>query len=154
MAIYSFALQSTPLGLVLNGHALYSGNVLFVGLLRFLSNFYWNFIEFWTKSLQLEEIKVDNIINQWVFYIRLRISLLHVYHPYNIVFISVMQPLVMDDVVSNAAVCQQQDILLNFEHQIQNRDRKSTRLNSSHANISYAVFCLKKKKKHKKTHTH
>src|SRR3712207_7385592 len=30
------------------------------------------------------------------------------------------------------------------------RDRKSTRLNSSHANISYAVFCLKKKKKKKK----
>src|SRR3712207_7405359 len=27
-------------------------------------------------------------------------------------------------------------------------DRKSTRLNSSHANISYAVFCLKKKKIH------
>src|SRR5437870_10679723 len=31
------------------------------------------------------------------------------------------------------------------------RDRKSTRLNSSHVAISYAVFCLKKKKKHKKT---
>src|SRR3712207_8217867 len=30
-----------------------------------------------------------------------------------------------------------------------NLDRKSTRLNSSHANISYAVFCLKKKKTHK-----
>src|SRR3712207_6994462 len=30
-------------------------------------------------------------------------------------------------------------------------DRKSTRLNSSHANISYAVFCLKKKKKNKYT---
>src|SRR5215217_2044960 len=30
---------------------------------------------------------------------------------------------------------------------IHHRDRKSTRLNSSHANISYAVFCLKKKKK-------
>src|SRR3712207_9484006 len=28
----------------------------------------------------------------------------------------------------------------------EDRDRKSTRLNSSHANISYAVFCLKKKK--------
>src|SRR5258708_39977879 len=28
------------------------------------------------------------------------------------------------------------------------RDRKSTRLNSSHQIISYAVFCLKKKKKH------
>src|SRR3712207_8906250 len=32
-------------------------------------------------------------------------------------------------------------------HDSQNTDRKSTRLNSSHANISYAVFCLKKKKK-------
>src|SRR3712207_8622321 len=32
-------------------------------------------------------------------------------------------------------------------------DRKSTRLNSSHANISYAVFCLKKKK-HKKAVLH
>src|SRR2546427_10435098 len=30
------------------------------------------------------------------------------------------------------------------------RDRKSTRLNSSHSQISYAVFCLKKKKKKKK----
>src|SRR2546427_9345047 len=29
----------------------------------------------------------------------------------------------------------------------QRRDRKSTRLNSSHSQISYAVFCLKKKKK-------
>src|SRR5690349_23951652 len=31
-------------------------------------------------------------------------------------------------------------------------DRKSTRLNSSHVEISYAVFCLKKKKKKKKKH--
>src|SRR2546430_5658705 len=30
-------------------------------------------------------------------------------------------------------------------------DRKSTRLNSSHSQISYAVFCLKKKKKHDRT---
>src|SRR5690606_39911810 len=29
---------------------------------------------------------------------------------------------------------------------LENRDRKSTRLNSSHVKISYAVFCLKKKK--------
>src|SRR5947209_12524377 len=35
-------------------------------------------------------------------------------------------------------------------YQLQFRDRKSTRLNSSHANISYAVFCLKKKKDNKK----
>src|SRR2546430_8577614 len=35
-----------------------------------------------------------------------------------------------------------------------NLDRKSTRLNSSHSQISYAVFCLKKKKKlHTLTHT-
>src|SRR3712207_7575867 len=32
-----------------------------------------------------------------------------------------------------------------LEHRAQGADRKSTRLNSSHANISYAVFCLKKK---------
>src|SRR5947209_16396562 len=34
-------------------------------------------------------------------------------------------------------------------HHKERSDRKSTRLNSSHANISYAVFCLKKKKKKK-----
>src|SRR2546430_12206241 len=32
------------------------------------------------------------------------------------------------------------------------RDRKSTRLNSSHSQISYAVFCLKKKKIYRYTH--
>src|SRR5438874_13695427 len=35
-------------------------------------------------------------------------------------------------------------------HDANIRDRKSTRLNSSHVEISYAVFCLKKKKKYKK----
>src|SRR2546422_6190873 len=34
------------------------------------------------------------------------------------------------------------------------RDRKSTRLNSSHGYISYAVFCLKKKKTTQKNNTH
>src|SRR6266496_6309860 len=34
------------------------------------------------------------------------------------------------------------------------RDRKSTRLNSSHVEISYAVFCLKKKKKQKQLQCH
>src|SRR3712207_6885260 len=49
-----------------------------------------------------------------------------------------------------AAVPQPEDA---HEHRVQGDDdqragdRKSTRLNSSHANISYAVFCLKKKKK-------
>src|SRR2546427_4574136 len=34
------------------------------------------------------------------------------------------------------------------------RDRKSTRLNSSHSQISYAVFCLKKKKNNKQNAQH
>src|SRR5437870_9171831 len=36
-----------------------------------------------------------------------------------------------------------------IERRKQQEDRKSTRLNSSHVAISYAVFCLKKKKKNK-----
>src|SRR5438552_13525893 len=40
---------------------------------------------------------------------------------------------------------------LDAAHQFHDEiDRKSTRLNSSHQIISYAVFCLKKKKKHRK----
>src|SRR5690554_7358772 len=38
----------------------------------------------------------------------------------------------------------------NWINEIKSIDRKSTRLNSSHVRISYAVFCLKKKKKKKK----
>src|SRR3712207_8813541 len=38
-------------------------------------------------------------------------------------------------------------VIFKSSHVINFADRKSTRLNSSHANISYAVFCLKKKKK-------
>src|SRR2546428_6474812 len=39
------------------------------------------------------------------------------------------------------------------KHQEIHRDRKSTRLNSSHDQISYAVFCLKKKNKYVSLHT-
>src|SRR5690242_21961237 len=42
--------------------------------------------------------------------------------------------------------CQTEQCSLSF------LDRKSTRLNSSHMSISYAVFCLKKKKKKQKSH--
>src|SRR3712207_7087579 len=45
-------------------------------------------------------------------------------------------------VVANAAGQEEIDVV--FDALI-HEDRKSTRLNSSHANISYAVFCLKKK---------
>src|SRR3712207_7136319 len=54
------------------------------------------------------------------------------------------------DAVESAVADDQQVGLLPAAH-VEQRDRKSTRLNSSHANISYAVFCLKKKKK---TETH
>src|SRR3989442_9231806 len=41
----------------------------------------------------------------------------------------------------------------NFEEPARRIDRKSTRLNSSHVRISYAVFCLKKKKKITREHS-
>src|SRR3712207_7808296 len=43
------------------------------------------------------------------------------------------------------ALLQAQERLASLEADYADADRKSTRLNSSHANISYAVFCLKKK---------
>ena len=52
----------------------------------------------------------------------------------------------VDDTEANAAIHAAIDLLDTG----QARDRKSTRLNSSHALISYAVFCLKKKKRNKK----
>src|SRR5438309_5875722 len=48
---------------------------------------------------------------------------------------------------ANQLVTIDQDELIRMSRQA--LDRKSTRLNSSHSSISYAVFCLKKKKKHK-----
>src|SRR3712207_8515230 len=55
-------------------------------------------------------------------------------------FVSVIVPVVerADDLT---------ELYRSFSAALDARDRKSTRLNSSHANISYAVFCLKKKKK-------
>src|SRR5205814_9948600 len=47
------------------------------------------------------------------------------------------------DVIPPAAPA---SIVFDAVHVVQVRDRKSTRLNSSHLGISYAVFCLKKKK--------
>src|SRR5437762_7731530 len=44
--------------------------------------------------------------------------------------------------------------LMELSSDISLRDRKSTRLNSSHRCISYAVFCLKKKKKNHNTYLH
>src|SRR5205814_8246951 len=43
---------------------------------------------------------------------------------------------------------------LQLPHDVADQDRKSTRLNSSHLGISYAVFCLKKKKRIQRRTTH
>src|SRR5688572_32379601 len=57
--------------------------------------------------------------------------------------------------ISRAIGRRGRDVRRAFERLGENRsrDRKSTRLNSSHSQISYAVFCLKKKKKKKKNKT-
>src|SRR3712207_7529130 len=61
-----------------------------------------------------------------------RLTLEVVLHP------TLVEPLVVERAEASCEPAQGPD---------ERRDRKSTRLNSSHANISYAVFCLKKKKK-------
>src|SRR5688572_32599629 len=61
--------------------------------------------------------------------------------PGNIVAIKPMK----DGVIADFEVTEK--MLTYFIKKAHNRDRKSTRLNSSHSQISYAVFCLKKKKK-------
>src|SRR2546430_10521507 len=50
------------------------------------------------------------------------------------------------DCLSSAAVGSSARIILGCRARARATDRKSTRLNSSHSQISYAVFCLKKKK--------
>src|SRR3712207_8579257 len=59
---------------------------------------------------------------------------------------------VLEGEIFDGAVLRRRALIEFFREQIADAkahgvDRKSTRLNSSHANISYAVFCLKKKKK-------
>src|SRR5690606_41231852 len=53
---------------------------------------------------------------------------------------------VYDPISNELLVAADQDIDEEIAHKIEESDRKSTRLNSSHVKISYAVFCLKKKK--------
>src|SRR2546426_7557124 len=65
--------------------------------------------------------------------------------PYTTLFRS---QLLRRELGSDARLAEYTDVLLTEVDRV-NRDRKSTRLNSSHLVISYAVFCLKKKKKKK-----
>src|SRR3712207_7478163 len=56
-------------------------------------------------------------------------------------------PLASPDDLDHVPAGAAEDRLELLDHlSVTSQDRKSTRLNSSHANISYAVFCLKKKK--------
>src|SRR5258707_9881666 len=73
--------------------------------------------------------------------------------PYTTLFRSAIRRLAVNankiaktDVTRHAAI-KQKAATTASRFRITCQDRKSTRLNSSHANISYAVFCLKKKKK-------
>src|SRR3712207_8720809 len=50
------------------------------------------------------------------------------------------------DILEDGSLDQEDELLARLDVVVGSVDRKSTRLNSSHANISYAVFCLKKKK--------
>src|SRR2546421_9057032 len=63
--------------------------------------------------------------------------------------------LALSDMVleQNTNLLRQGTILVDPSDEGQKPDRKSTRLNSSHDQISYAVFCLKKKKKKKEQRT-
>src|SRR3712207_8568715 len=70
--------------------------------------------------------------------------------PYTTLFRSVVAAAAFHAVGAKAAVeqivAEAADEAIRAAGAVQAIDRKSTRLNSSHANISYAVFCLKKKK--------
>src|SRR5690625_6778476 len=56
-------------------------------------------------------------------------------------------PVILTDEYSIGSFTGNLNGLMRFSQFVQQPDRKSTRLNSSHVAISYAVFCLKKKKK-------
>src|SRR5438067_5456929 len=67
--------------------------------------------------------------------------------PYTTLFRSLRRDLDRGTPVDSSALI---DTPLRQARRLSSLDRKSTRLNSSHVSISYAVFCLKKKKKKNK----
>src|SRR3989442_10813417 len=71
--------------------------------------------------------------------------------PYTTLFRSTDNFVVIDTTHRDAQQTKKRNIIaeVDWGSASRPRDRKSTRLNSSHVRISYAVFCLKKKKKKK-----
>src|SRR2546430_13604081 len=67
--------------------------------------------------------------------------------PYTTLFRSLVIDLVLHPLVVRALVVALSEPETDRLGDVPGADRKSTRLNSSHSQISYAVFCLKKKKK-------
>src|SRR2546430_5239350 len=76
--------------------------------------------------------------------------------PYTTLFRSVQNDRIRDRVQATANCCESEastsrpqtiENKIETRSEVNDEDRKSTRLNSSHSQISYAVFCLKKKKK-------
>src|SRR5690348_17847800 len=67
--------------------------------------------------------------------------------PYTTLFRSLAQQVFYDEPVVPLDMDMGAHLWFSRQHPIDMADRKSTRLNSSHPSISYAVFCLKKKKK-------
>src|SRR5258707_7393123 len=78
---------------------------------------------------------------QWFFFLMIRRPPRSTLFPYTTLFRSErLARLMAGDAVSMTGDA----VSASIAHEIKQPDRKSTRLNSSHANISYAVFCLKK----------
>src|SRR5438874_8239850 len=71
--------------------------------------------------------------------------------PYTTLFRSRASTSGNDGAGGNALIASSGCIILSEAKDLSSQDRKSTRLNSSHVEISYAVFCLKKKKQKERT---
>src|SRR5204862_4817246 len=94
------------------------------------------------------------------FFLMLRRPPISTLFPYTTLFRSVtIDGMVSGSRVSTCILCRNQSRKESYAVPVRTRrartgtDRKSTRLNSSHVEISYAVFCLKKKKKKDKRNT-
>src|SRR2546426_9391695 len=90
-------------------------------------------------------VNLIHAINFFFFFLMIRRPPRSTLFPYTTLFRSISQP--SHPTLVTAYVCPDQQNDVSVHRNLLFTDRKSTRLNSSHLVISYAVFCLKKKKK-------